>query len=411
MANISKLQASCSLTTDFKSVFFPLYAASKVLRPPPQDNAQDADNIPRIGQLGLNIYSPAAEVPHYENLLCTEMARKQNDYDHHQSVKSFWFSGSPLKQLSPEAITELCFRFSNHFRHSSDLNTVRGICVSASELDISTLALLAGLKFSCVEIYIDASIASNDRSLSKIEAGLRLMSDYEHIRLNFKIRFGDHTHPCFLIRLLALLEGTNCQQIELVCQQTLQGDSAPEIMTGKHQLLDIHRHFDKLDWTSCGNNFFYAPQHENHALLKRRNLRMTPWGYHSKDIHTQLGVGIGALSLINDTYELNTIDPDIYQRCITKRKALPTTRYKLGHHRNDDLIKQVLELLCYHQTLIDTDNLDKLFSPLIKQGWLRPGTGETALTDQGLINLNAIAKFLFSHINNEGYNAGDSQTL
>ncbi|MBV1932832.1 MAG: hypothetical protein KUG71_14080 [Porticoccaceae bacterium] len=339
------------------------------------------------------------------------MARKQNDYDHHQSVKSFWFSGSPLKQLSPEAITELCFRFSNHFPHSGDLSTVRGICVSASELDKTTLALLAGLKFNCVEIYIDASIASNDRSLSKIEAGLRLMSDYEHIRLNFKIRFGDQTHPGFLIRLLALLEGSNCQQIELVCQQTLQGDSTPEIMTSTHQLLDIHRHFDKLDWTSCGNNFFYAPQHENHALLKRRNLRMTPWGYHSQDINTQLGVGVGALSLIDDTYELNTIDPDIYQQCITKRKALPTTQYKLGRHCNDDLIKHVQELVCYHQTLIDVDDRDKLFSPLINQGWLRPGTAETALTDQGLINLNAIAKFLFSHINNAGYNAGDSQTL
>lgn len=400
-------------------MFLPLYTSRKALRPPSQvdtlvDNqaaTRDTNKIPRIGQLGLNIYSPAVAVPHYENLLCAEMARKQNDYDKHQTVKSFWFSGFPLRQLTPEAITELCFRFSNHFAHSNDLNTVRGIRVSASELDKTTLALLAGLKFNCVEIYIDASIASNDRSLSKIEVGLRLMSDYQQIRLNFKIRFSDHTHPDFLIRLLTLLEGANCQQIELVCPQTLEDDSTPEIMPGKNQLLNIHGHFDQLGWGSCGNNFFYAPQHENHGLFTRKKLQMTPWGYYSQDIHNQVGVGVGALSLIDDIYELNTGDPDIYQQCITKRKALPTTQYQLDSHGNDHLIEQVQELVCYHQTPIDIDDLTKLFSPLISQGWLRPDNGYTTLTDQGLVNLNAIAKFLFSHTKNGGYNTGDSMTL
>ena len=410
MANISKLPSPRSITTDFKSIFFPLYSANETLRLPPQPTG----DVPKIGQLALDIYSPTTKIPQYENLLCLEMGGRQRDYDTHQSVKSFWFSGSPLKQLSPEAITELCFRFSNHFPHSNELNTVRGISVRASELNANTLALLAGLKFNCLEVYIDALIASDDRSLSKVEKGLGLIADYKQIKLNFKVGFSDHTHPNYLKRLLTLLESSDCQQMELVCKRSRGPYRASSSITAEQQLLEINKYFAQRKWLSCGNNIFYGPQHENNKLYKQRKLLLTPWGYHDQATQTRLGVGVGALSLIGDSFELNTVNPESYQQSINERRSLPTTRFTL-EPLSDRLFQLVQNLVCYHQISADTDNDPRgtnnaysgLLTALINQGSLEPASDILKLTDKGLINLIAISEFLFSQAKNEVYNGGN----
>jgi hypothetical protein len=412
MANISKLKTPRSLTTDFKSIFFPLYRASETLRSP----SQQAGVVPKIGQLALNIYSPTIKIPQYENLLCQEMGGRQDDYDSHQSVKSFWFSGSPLKQLSPEAITELCFRFSNHFPHSDELNTVRGISARASELNAGTLALLAGLKFNCLEVYIDALIASDDRSLGKVEKGLGLIADYKQIKLNFKIGFGDHTHPDYLMRLLTLLEGANSQQVELVCKKTRDLNTTSNSTTAEQQLLEINKYFALRGWLSCGNNIFYSPQHENNELYENRKLLLTPWGYTDQATQTQLGVGVGALSLIDNSLDLNTVNPEGYQKSINERQLLPTTQFTLDPLQNP-LVQLAQNLVCYHQiSTVDNNDLSDnkkdysgLFTALINHGSMEPVGDTLKLTDKGLLNLIAISKFLFSQINNEDYNSDSIQ--
>ena len=412
MTNISKLQAPRLLTTDFKSIFLPLYNASETLKSP----SQSSTDIPKIGQLALNIYSPTIKIPQYENLLCQEMGRKQNNYDIHQSVKSFWFSGSPLNQLSPEAITELCFRFSNHFPHSNELDTVRGISARGSELNTNTLALLAGLKFNCLEIYIDASIASNDRSLSKVEKGLGLIADYEQIKLNFKIGFSDQTHPDYLMRLLKLLESADCQQIELVCKQSRDLYGTSDLTIAEKQLLEINEYFAQRGWLSCGNNFFYSPQHENNELYRQRKLLLTPWGYHDQATQTQLGVGVGALSLIGKSLELNTVNPESYQQSINERQVLATTQFTLDP-LCDHLIQLVQNLVCYRQTnanvcndtFDNTHDFSDLITALVNRGELEPEGDILKLTDKGLINLTAISKFLFSQANIEDYNDDNIQ--
>ncbi len=402
MANVSTIQAPRQLTTDFKSTLLPLYSTRDTHRA----LTDTATPTQRIGPLALNIYSPREQIPHYEKLLCQEMASRQSDYDIHQSVKSFWFSGSPLKQLSPEAITELCFRFSNHFPHSNELNTIRGISVSASELNKPSIALLAGLKFNCVKIYVDASIAGKDRSLSRIQAGLEMLADYEHIKLNFKIRLSDQCHPDFLMGLVKLLQNTAYQQIELVYKQSKATQPASDTDDSKHLLVQINEYLSEHDWVSCGNNCYYAPQHENYGLHKNRKLHLTPWGYDNQAIQTRLGVGAGALSLIGPRYELNTIDPEAYRHCIGAKKNLPVTHYQLNN-TYIGLAQRLQTLVCYKQIHVDAeDNASAdILTSMINQGWLsQPNAGVFKLTNGGLVNLNALTKQLissakFSHLN------------
>ncbi|RLA53535.1 MAG: hypothetical protein DRR42_04515 [Gammaproteobacteria bacterium] len=399
MVDFNKIQALRPLTTDFKSIFLPLFSASKALRPPKSSAAV----VHQIGQLALNIYCPPVKIPQYENLLCQEMARKRADYDTHQPVKSFWFLGHPFKQLSPEAITELCFRFSNHFPHNSDLNTVRGIAVTAADLDKATLALLAGLKFNCVQMHIDALVASKDRSLNKVSAGLGVLADYGQVKLNCKIRFSDQSHPGFLMRLLDLVEDANCQQVELVCVPPHHPTAVSEKAMYREQFVAINKHYGDRNWLICGNNTCYAPEHENNELHKQRRLQLTPWGYYGQSIQTQLGVGVGALSSLGNSYELNTSTTEHYLHSISDEQALSTTQYQLKSD-NSGLMKLMQDLLCYHQIKENVGAWTAMLKPIIEHGWLQPVDGTLQLTEQGTIYLTSICKFLFSQTNNEGYN-------
>lgn len=412
MANISKLQTLQSLTSDFKSIFFPLYSTSEILNSHPKPTT----DVPRIGQLALNIFSPTIKIPQYEKLLCQEMGGRQNDYDTHQSVKSIWFSGHPLSQLSPEAITELCFRFSNYFPHNNVLNTVRGMSARWSELNREIMALLSGLKFNCLEVYVDASVASNDRSLDKVGARVALIADYEGIKLNFKVKFSDNTHPEFLMRLLALLENVDCQQIELVCEKSQRFVTLSHSNRDESKLLEINRYFAQLGWLGCGNNVFYSPQHENNELYKHRKLLLTPWGYHDQAIQTRLGVGLGALSFIDNKYELSTVSTERYEQSVNGQRAVPATHFVLDP-LNKPLIQLAQNLVCYRQietavsSKIHANNHEcsDLLSQLVNQGSMEPAGDILKLTDKGLVNLIAISKFLFSRVNVEDYNHGKIQ--
>lgn len=409
MDNISKFSRYCELTTDFDSVLLPLHDAREAERAPVIQNQAEPSVVNKISRLGLNIYSPAGKVPSYENLLCREMARRGRDYDTHQSVSSFWFSGHPLKQLSPEAITELCFRFSNHFSHSAALKAVRGICATISELNKSTLALLAGLQFNCIELMLDASIAGNDRSLDKLKALAELTADYSQIKLQFRIRIADHTHPDFLSRLLTHVTDTACQQVEVVCAETptlrLQG----ETNSTRELLRNILQFFKALHWPGCGNNYFFAPQHPVSVLREQEKLMFTPWGYQSGNTQTLLGLGINGVSLIDGEYQRNCASADVYRKCISENAGLPITRYTVGH-RATDLYKSLQTLLCYHQVSRPEQDVNRVLARLIDNGWLQASPSGRdkglKLSENGLVDLIQVCALLCPTLKNDSYNAG-----
>jgi hypothetical protein len=400
MGNISKISHFCELGADFDLTILPLFDARPATRKPATQNPVPPTVTNNISRLGLNIYSPQKKIPSYENLLCREMARRQNEYDTHQTISSFWFSGYPLKQLTPEAITELCFRFSNHFSHGTAHKAMRGISTTTSELNKQTLALLAGLHFNCIELTVDASIAGNDRSLDKLKAVVALTEDYGQIKLMFRVRTGDHTHPDFLARLLAHITDIPCQQVEIVCAGVMR-DAAQAglgaLRSTQRLLQQTLRFFRALNWANCGNNFFFPPDHPLSVLRRQKKLFFTPWGYQNRIDQTMLGLGVNGLSLINGEYQRNCANPETYRQCVSENTPLPITRYTLDN-QFDDLYASLQALLCFHDISTPFQDNNPL-EQLIDKGWVDTSSvnreRSLSLSEDGLIHLTQVCELLY----------------
>lgn len=383
--------AADALTTDFRTMLAPLFAINRINREiqPPQRP------INRIGKMALYVYCPITPIANYQHLLCQEMALKKFDYDARQPVKALWFLGHPWKQLSPEALTELCFRFSNHFPHNDELNATRGIAVTSADLTKDTLALLSGLKFNRVELAIDASVAGHDRSLTKVEAGLRLLTDYSHVKLHCKIKFSTHTHPNFLARLLELITAADCLQVEIARHKHQRPALVEDNKPPTDHLRLVQQFFADLGWVSCGNNTFYSPRHEYTALIQRRRLLLTPWGFHDRQIQTWLGLGVAAISGSPHRYLHNTDNAEGYEGAILNKQTGAVTEYSLAPQRAH-LMNILQQAVCYHR-VENSDNVLANFLTLpAASEWLVTEGDHFRVSEHGIVNLALMSKILYA---------------
>lgn len=389
MTNFSLSQIQSPLTTGFKSALFPLYESTTEA---PAET--DSSELSSIAPIGINVYCPQQRVEDYEHLICQEVTLRRSLYNRHQPVASVWWLGSPLQQFSPEAITELCFRLSSHFTHQQEGST-RGMAVTPMELDKNNLALIKGLNFNAIQLNIDASVASGDRSLSNIETALQMLRDYKSFDLNCVIKFSEETHPGFIDRLLNLLENSHSTHIEVLSQKS-GPVSLQDKVTSQNQLARINSHFQDCGWRGCGNNTFFAPSHPVGSLPLQAKLEATPWGYMAKQIPLWLGFGVAALSLSAEHYQYNTPSSERYVALLADKKSPVQSYFHLpgGKESSYHLIQQ---LLCQH-TIASTDpQLYQQLATLIPGEWLEDNSNGTslALNTAGIVNLSNICDKLF----------------
>jgi len=389
MTNFSNTQLQRSLTTGFKSSLFPLYETVTETLAPVELNAPQLSSIT---QLGINIYCPNQRVEDYEHLICQEVSLRRSLYSRHQPVASVWWLGSPLQQFSPEAITELCFRLSSHFTHQQEGST-RGMAVTPMELDRNNLALIKGLNFNAIQLNIDASVASGDRSLSKTETALQILDDYKSFDLSCAIKFSEQTHPGFLNRLLNLLQDSHCTHIEVLSQKsgpvTLQDKLACQ-----NQLARINSHFHNCAWRACGNNNFFAPSHPAMNLQHQTKLEATPWGYLGKRISSWLGFGVGALSFNSGNYQYNTPSSEQYIALLADNKLPVQSSFRLRADKNTNF-EIIQNLLCQHSVKPLPSQLHQQLTSLIPETWLKQDTDQLRLNKDGILNLSSICDKLF----------------
>ena len=389
MTNFSNARLQRSLTTGFKSSLFPLYETMTEAPAPVELNGPQLSSIT---QLGINIYCPQQRVDDYEHLICQEVTLRRSLYNRHQPVASVWWLGSPLQQFSPEAITELCFRLSSYFTHQKEGST-RGMVVTPMELDKNNLALIKGLNFNAIKLNIDASVASCDRSLSKIEAALQMLADYKSFDLSCVIKFSDQTHEDFLDRLLNLLQDSHCTHIEVLSQKsgpvTLQDKLACQ-----NQLARINRYFRDCAWRACGNNNFFAPSHSIGDLQYQAQLEATPWGYLSKRISSWLGFGVGALSFNNGGYQHNTPSSEQYIALLADKKLPVQSSFRL-HADKQTNFEIIQSLLCQHSVKPLPSQLHQQLTSVIPETWLEQDANQLTLSEDGILNLSSICDKLF----------------
>ncbi|MEZ0153040.1 MAG: hypothetical protein AB9Q18_12270 [Candidatus Reddybacter sp.] len=389
MTNFSHSQIQRSLTTGFKSSLFPLYESNTGA---PVVAETDDPKLRSIAQIGINIYSPQLRVDDYEHLICQELALRRSFYNRHQPVASVWWLGSPLQQFSPEAITELCFRLSSHFTHQQEGST-RGMVVTPMELDKNNLALIKGLNFNAIKLNIDAGVASCDRSLSKIEAALQMLTDYKSFDLSCVIKFSDQTHDDFLNRLLNLLQDSHCTHIEVLSQKsgpvTLQDKLACQ-----NQLARINSHFRDCAWRTCGNNNFFAPSHSIGGLQHQIKIEATPWGYLAKRISSWLGFGVGALSFYSDGYQYSTPSSEQYIALLAEKKLPVQSSFCLPADKQTNF-EIIQSLLCQHSVKPLPTQLHQQLTSIIPLTWLEQGANQLKLSENGILNLSSICDKLF----------------
>ena len=389
MTNFSNSQIQRSLTTGFKSSLFPLY---ETMTEAPTPVELDGPQLSSITQLGINIYCPHQRVDDYEHLICQEVNLRHSLYNRHQPVASVWWRGSPLQQFSPEAITELCFRLSSHFTHQQEGST-RGMAVTPMELNRNNLALIKGLNFNAIQLNIDASVASGDRSLSNIEAALQMLTDYKSFDLSCVIKFSDQTHPDFIDRLLNLLKSSHCTHIEVLSQKS-GPVSLQDKLTSQKQLARINKHFHDCGWRGCGNNNFFAPSHPIGNLQHQTKLEATPWGYLAKRISSWFGFGVGALSFNNGAYQYNTPSSEQYIALLADKKSPVQSSFRL-HSNKKTNFEIIQSLLCQHSVKPLPSQLHQQVTSLIPGAWLEQDTDQLRLSEDGVLNLSSICDKLF----------------
>jgi len=392
MTNFSHSQIQRSLTTGFKSSLFPLYESSN--ETPVAEESVNPE-LSSIAQIGINIYCPQQRVDDYEHLICQEVTLRRSLYNRHQPVASVWWLGSPLQQFSPEAITELCFRLSSHFTHQQEGST-RGMAVTPMELDKNNLALIKGLNFNAIQLHIDASVASGDRSLSNIETALQMLADYKSFDLSCVIKFSDQTHPDFIDRLLNLLENSHCTHIEVSSQKS-GPISLQDKLTSQNQLVRINKHFSDCGWRGCGNNNFFAPSHPLGNLPQKIKLEATPWGYMARQPALWLGFGVAALSLSAGNYQYNTPSSERYVSLLADKRLPVQSQFHLAADKASNF-RLIQQLLCEHRIAPTSPQLQQQLTSLIPREWLKDDFDSLALNTLGIVNLSSICDKLFDSL-------------
>ncbi|MBL4782775.1 MAG: hypothetical protein JKX92_11085 [Porticoccaceae bacterium] len=262
------------------------------------------------------------------------------------------------------------------------------------ELNQSNLALIKGLNFNAIKLHIDASVASGDRSLSKLDAALQMLSDYKSFDLSCVIKFSDQSHPNFIDRLLYLLEKSHCSQIE-VANQKAGPISLQEKQACQNQLSHINQHFSDLAWRACGNNSFFAPSHPIGALRQELQLQASPWGYLSQNIPLWLGFGVAALSLKAGRYQYNTPSNEEYVALLGAQTLPVSKHFHLPADKKTNLAI-IQALLCGHSIKSPEPQLRRQLSTMFPAEWLHTKTNRLELSREGIVNLSAICNKLFA---------------
>ncbi len=400
------------LPVDFHNVVLPWYSERETISystgttSDPTARSQLSSGPDSIGSIDINVNCPRQPIEHYERLLCQEAALTKPLLPRNRAIRSLWLRGSPLRQFSPETMTELIFRLNNHFPDDNANRTLRGIELSPSVFSDECLALLSGLGFNCIKLVIDATIASNDRSLSKLDNIFSHLADFNNLSMECQILFGGDSHPQFINRLLDYLsaKGSGCDRITLAHPDRLSPQSLDERETSAHLLSNTITEMSARRWLTLGNNQFVPENHILNAEQARGNLQLTPWGFQRRQTQFWLGLGVGGLGYFRNTYYRTATTIEQYTQSINDQRLAPKTLFRQPP-KLIPAFSLVQELICHHRVSIATARQFEETSSLIEAGWLN-SNGDTHydLTPKGIENLYSIHSLFYTKTLQRNYN-------
>lgn len=334
-------------------------------------------------ELAINVQCPPETLDGYVGLLSREAALLRARLPEPLPVAGVWLRGSPSRQFSPEAVTELIFRLNAQFPLSST-EALRGLELPAAAINPERLALLAGLGFNRVALRIDATLGSDERSLARLHDLQRQLTDFPAIGLQYEVRFGSRSHPRYLSRLLTAMRRSAAVAIELVDPDQEHPRPLAERLESGQLLKLALTEMTAAGWVAFGNHFFVPADSMVADDHRRDSLHLTPWGPQPLAGRLWLGLGVAAFGYLHPCYYRTTPHADRYRKALAGMQLPEKELYCPGESIPSRGL--VRSLLCSHRLPPTAD--PGLRSALSEQQLIEAGSGR--LTAAGVLQLSAI---------------------
>ncbi|MEH6543122.1 MAG: hypothetical protein V7721_04190 [Porticoccaceae bacterium] len=391
--NPALLSAAPALPAGFNNVVLPWYSERQKL---PAHSVQDLAGREEIAHsLGINVYCPRQTVEDYEQFICQEASLLEELLPNQRITHTLWLRGDPVRQFSPEAITALIYRLNKQFPLDDSADTVRGIELRPSALTDERLALLSGLGFNRINLIVDASIASDDRSLSKLDMAFAHLTNFGQIGVECRILFSSDSHPAFLNRLLQDLIQSGCDLIHLAQTDDRKPQTLAQRSAGANLLFQTLTELSEQNWLALGNDRFIPKHHKLYEASQRDALQLSPWGFQQERQQHWLGLGIEAMGRLHNTYYRTDATAKNYIEAISNRSLPPKTIFRQPPDRTS-AFTALQRLLSQHRVnSADFQNLAEA-TGLLDTPWLVKAGDDYCLTPEGIKNLYAIHILLFT---------------
>lgn len=339
-----------------------------------------------ISPVALNLHFQKSFNTGYLQLLTKEISIYADKVGTRKALKT-WFRGTPLSSLSAAEITELTFLAATHFQMDEDSYSEYGFECTLEDINDSNLALMKGLRFTSLLLNLNTALAPQPTVIDSTFESIKQYRFHEvHCRLNAATSNWSH-----LSNWLHSLVNNQPSLIEITGLDKNTNDAI--------RLDQITKNMSKYGYILLGDRFFVMENHPLARLKKQRKLQYTPtWGASHSSIKDWIGIGIGAVGRISNTFYQNLSVEAEYAANLTEGK-LPICCS--GEYSSPDAVHTwglIEQLICLHQISLPTDKITVLTSKKIqeilknacKNGWMRKKGTRFVLKNHGLNHIREI---------------------
>lgn len=344
---------------------------------------------PSIASAGISIYSPPSLVNNYLELIARELLLKKDHLSLRQPVVYLRLLGLPFRQFSAEQLTELVFRLCSSYNLVDGSRGERSINLAPADCISDNLALLKGLGFNRMGLWLDATIAGPDRSLEPVRKAIANINAYSGYAICPDIFLSAYTSPDYLEMLVKFLIDCDVAEFRFHCNQYAMAAVNNESLT-RATFTNIVTLLTDAAYQVLGDKCFLRSNHQDIALRSRGNLNYGPWGFYSKTVSEWLGLGIGAEGMLGGHLYQNATSSSDYRRLIESGHS-PVANWSNNPLDQEQAFAFVQQLYCQHRVAGEFFNQrPDLLKTMIARNWLEKKGSLYNLTNEGILHLTTI---------------------
>ncbi len=343
-----------------------------------------------MSPVALNLHFQKGFNPGYLQLLTKEISIYAHNFGTCKALKT-WFRGAPLSSLSAAEITELTFLTATHFQMDEENYSEYGFECTLEDINDSNLALMKGLHFTSLLLNFNTTLSPQP---TVIDPTFELIKQYRfrevHCRLNAATSNWSHlsnwSHS-LVKNQPSLLEITGLDKNK---NNTIRLDQ-------------ITKKMSKYGYILLGDRFFVKENHPLAKLKKQRKLQYTPtWGASHSSIKDWIGIGIGAVGRISNTFYQNLPIEAEYGANLSEGKLPICCCGEYPSPDANNTWRLIEQLICLHQislpadktTLLHFEKTQEILKNACKNGWMTKKESNFIITDQGLNYIREICNQL-----------------